>query len=315
MPFMTVPQRHVVFVPGKNPKPAPAVHRELIWRCIASAALDAADAEESQALQANFHLAAWNRLYYLHDADITADLPWVDRLLQRRPEDAAPPDARSRLHTLRIRLLYTLGDLMPVLTQLVGDAEIRATLDETRRYFRNANGISDQIRDVVKNTMRPLLEAGRELLLVGHSLGSVIAFDTLWEVSRREQWPWRVNLLTLGSPLGMHYIQRRLLSRNQHGARRYPDNIRHWINIATSGDLTAVDRRLHNDFREMLNLGLVEDIADYTRGVYSHFRTAHGPNPHRCYGYFFNPLVARIITGWLRGDGFTAQSHQPDDDR
>jgi hypothetical protein len=304
---MTVPQRHVVFIPGKNPKPAPVIHRELIWRCIAAAALESASAVECKALQKNFHLAAWNRLYYLRDADIAADLPWVERLLQNRPEDASPPDVRSRLHTLRIRLLYTLGDLMPVLTQLAGDAEIRATLAETRRYFRNTDGISDRIRGVIKNAIRPLLESGHDVLLVGHSLGSVIAFDTLWEVSRREPWPWRVNLLTLGSPLGLHYVQRRLLSRRQRGALRYPDNIRHWINVATTGDLTAVDRRLHNDFRAMLKLGLVDDIEDYTRGVYSRFRTANGPNPHRCYGYFFNPMVARIITGWLQDGSFAAQ--------
>ncbi|MGH8371907.1 MAG: hypothetical protein ACRETO_04160, partial [Gammaproteobacteria bacterium] len=84
----------------------------------------------------------------------------------------------------------------------------------------------------------------------------------------------------------------------------YPNNIHHWINIATAGDLTALDRHVHNDFHNMIKWGLVEDIVDRTRGIHSYFRTAAGPNPHRCYGYFFNPVVARVIIDWLKGNAF-----------
>lgn len=260
----------------------------------------------SASLIRNFHLAAWNHLYYRRDSDIGVDMPWVERMLQRLPEDSGAPPLFSRWRSWRTRTLYTLGDLMPFLTSLVGDAEIRSTIEETRCYFENCDGVSDRIRSVVKDTMRPLLEAGHEVLVVGHSLGSVIAFDALWEMSRRERWPWRVELLTLGSPLGMFYVQRRLLGRTEHGARRYPDNIRHWINIATSGDLTAVDRQIRDDFKFMLRHGLVKSIVDHTRGIYGSFHTAAGPNPHRCYGYFFNPVVADVIVRWLQGKPFAA---------
>ncbi|MGH8372774.1 MAG: hypothetical protein ACRETO_08585, partial [Gammaproteobacteria bacterium] len=237
------------------------MHLAMIWRCISAAIPEAADKDVSKLLSGNFHLAAWNHVYYGRNADITVDLPWVERLLQRLPEDMHPPSSRSRWHTRRVRLLYTLGDMLPFLVRLVGDDEIRSTMTETRCYFDNCNGVSDRIRGVVKNSLRPLLEAGCEVLIVGHSLGSVIAFDTLWEISRRENWPWRVNLLTLGSPLGMFYVQHRLLGHSQRGVQRYPNNIHHWINIATAGDLTALDRHVHNDFHNMIKWGLVEDIV------------------------------------------------------
>lgn len=301
---MNPPQRHIVFIPGKNPKPPADVHLGAIRRCISAGATASATPDMDAMLAGNFHLAAWNHLYYGRYADISVDLPWVERLLRDLPEDRCLPPPGSRWHSRWIRLLYTLGDLLPFLTRLVSDPEIRATMDETRCYFDNCNGVSARIREVVKDTMQPLLAAGNELLLIGHSLGSVIAFDTLWELSRREQRSWRVHLLTLGSPLGMFYVQHRLLGHRQRGALRYPDNILRWINIATAGDLTALDRHLRNDFHAMLRLGLVAEITDRTQGIHSHFRTAAGPNPHRCYGYFYNPVVAGLIADWLSGKPF-----------
>ncbi|MGE5624531.1 MAG: hypothetical protein ACM3ZT_03170 [Bacillota bacterium] len=300
---MKAPERHVLFVPGKNPKPPPALHREVLWRCIAAGARDQADASaaDMQALSARFHIAGWNRLYYGADADIGGDLPWVAHMLAT-PE----PDPVARLGPWKIRrtrFVYTLGDLFPFLTRLAADADARATLEETRRYFDNAGGVAERIRETVKDALRPLFQAGHRVMLIGHSLGSVIAYDVLWELAWKDAVPWRVDrLLTLGSPLGMFYVQRRLAGHGERGARRYPTNVRHWTNVSAAGDLMALDRHLRNDFHEMLELGLAEDITDYTHGIEALFPTAEGPNPHRCYGYFFNPLVARAITGWMRGE-------------
>ena len=300
---MSLPERHVVFVPGKNPKPRPELHREVLWRCISAGARGEAEAAapDLTALERRFHIAGWNKLYYGREADIGGDLPWVARMLAT-PE----PDPVARLGAWKIRrtrLIYTLGDLIPPLTRLAADQDARATLDETRRYFDNAGGIADRIRTHVKQTLRPLFEAGHEVMVIGHSLGSVVAYDTLWELSWKDAEPWRVDrFLSLGSPLGMFYVQRRLRGHGERGARRYPTNIRHWTNVSAAGDLMALDRHLRNDFHGMLKLGLVQDITDYTHGVEALFLTAQGPNPHRCYGYFFNPLVARAVTGWMRGE-------------
>jgi len=299
---MNAPERHVVFIPGKNPKPPPALHRDVLWRCISAGDRDSdTPPEDLERLAARFHIAGWNRLYYGADADIHGDLPWVAHML-------ANPDRNplARLGPWRIRLtrfIYTVGDLIPALTRLAADADARQTIEETRRYFEDADGVATRIRRQVKDTLRPLWEQGCSLMIVGHSLGSVIAYDTLWELSWQDGAPWHVDrLLTLGSPLGMFYVQRRLRGHRERGPRRYPANVRHWTNVSAGGDLMALDRHLRNDFQPMLKLGLVEDITDYTHGIDALFTTAEGPNPHRCYGYFFNPLVARMITGWLRGE-------------
>src|SRR5690348_18485635 len=80
---MSVPERHVVFVPGKNPKPRPGLHREVLWRCISAGARGdtGAPAPDLAGLEPRFHIAGWNKLYYSADADISGDLPWVARML------------------------------------------------------------------------------------------------------------------------------------------------------------------------------------------------------------------------------------------
>ncbi|HEX7965457.1 MAG TPA: hypothetical protein VF651_07040 [Gammaproteobacteria bacterium] len=295
-------ERHVVFIPGKNPKPAASVHREVLWRCITVGARGAEEgsAGDLAALHERFHIAGWNRMYYGNDADIGLDLPWVAEMLVGVP---LPPETwRARWRRRRVRFSYGLGDRFPWLVSLFADQDARHTMEETRRYFEDEGGIATRIRSHVKEVLRPLLAAGHRVLVVGHSLGSVIAYDALWELSWQEGEPWRVDLLTLGSPLGMFYVQGRLRGHDQAGARRYPTNVLHWTNVSADGDLTALDRGLADDFRPMQELGSGPAIVDYTHGVHTSFRTAAGHNPHRCYGYFFNPLVARMITGWMRGE-------------
>ncbi|HSN18978.1 MAG TPA: hypothetical protein VLV87_12320 [Gammaproteobacteria bacterium] len=307
---MSAPARHVVMIPGKNPKPPASIHREILWRCIAAGA-SGADGEAISglaALERNFHIAGWNHLYYGRDADINTDLPWVAGMLIGKAPPPAPPGAAWRMFLRRV--MYTLGDLMPLLTKLAADAEAQQLMEETRRYFEDEDGVATAIRRFIKAELQPLFASGAEVMVIGHSLGSVIAYDVLWEMTWQDGQPWHVDhLLTLGSPLGMFYVQRRLRGRRERGIRRYPGNVLHWSNVTAEGDLTALDRGLRNDFHEMLALGLVRDLTDYKHGIHTSFRTADGPNPHRCYGYFFNPVVARMITGWMRGEPYPPSAH------
>jgi hypothetical protein len=138
------------------------------------------------------------------------------------------------------------------------------------------------------------------VLLVGHSLGAVIAYDTLWELSHQEGLKGKVDFLTLGSPLGMHYIQRRLLGMNKHGEKSYPEMIRRWINLSAEGDVAALNRNLNESFHAMLELGLADSIEDHSHGIYNFFRSDAGLNCHRSYGYMVNPAVGSIIADWWK---------------
>lgn len=299
----------ILFVPGKNPKPPEELHRREILRCLVHG-VERADPRAADSIRAHddcFRLIAWNRLYYHRDKPLGPDQPWIEALFTM--SGPTPEDVREALSLRRqtARLLYTLADLFPFLIRWLPDPAVRATIQETERYFRDEDGIGSRVRELLKAPLRELLADDRRVLLIAHSMGSVIAFDALWELTHLERHPGKIELLlTLGSPLGMNFVQRRLLGRRAEGARRYPGNIRHWVNLAAAGDLTALDRSLRDDFRPMLELGLSASITDHAGTFFTYFRNAEGLNVHRSYGYLVHPRVGEIVAQWWRGESRAA---------
>ncbi len=302
---MAVQSRNrIFFIPGKNPKPPAAEHQAWLWRCLLSSIrqVDAALIPELCASPDNFQLVAWNEIYYQQTKASEDDAPWIEAMLAK-----AGPDARDRREALSwrrrwVRLHYTLADFFPFLIPLFPDPAAKNMVLETERYFNNHAGTADQIRELLKAPLRRMLAAGDRILLIGHSMGSIIAYDALWELWHAEKNPGRIDrLLTLGSPLGMRFVQNRLLGFHNGPDRRFPGNIRHWINIAAQGDLTALDPNLRDDFASMLNAGMIESITD-VHDIYTYFRNQGGLNVHRSYGYLAHPYIGRVVADWWRAD-------------
>lgn len=293
--------KHIIFVPGKNPKPRAAQHRELLWRTLLEGVhrADSSVAESLKTHHEQFHLVSWNHLYYHKYKDITREIPWIDALINKHgPTKLDIEEAHS--WDIRIsRLILNLVDRMPVLIRFLPE-DARSTEREIKNYFDNGNNVAADIRKLLKHVLRPLLEKKEPILLIGHSLGSVIAYDTLWELTHQEGLHGKVDFLTIGSPLGMHYVQRHLMGLNAHGRKSYPGMIRHWVNLSSEGDITALNRNFHNAFKAMREQGVVESIEDHCQGIYNFFRTDKGLNSHRSYGYLVNPAVGSIIADWWK---------------
>ena len=102
----------------------------------------------------------------------------------------------------------------------------------------------------------------------------------------------------MGSPLATHFIQRKVFGSREHGAARYPTNIRRWVNFTAHGDTTALRPRLQPTFAEMLTLGLVESIEDVV-DFDNYFRGDLGLNAHDAYGYLSQPSVGAVVGDWL----------------
>lgn len=289
----------IIWVPGKNPKPQPAQHLNILWRALLEG-VRRADPEVSHILsqhKACLKLIAWNYLYYHKNKDISRELPWIDALFnQHGPTEQDISEAKA-WHIKFYLLLYTLADNFPLVIRLLPQ-QARDTVLETNRYFENKHNIGCEVREQLKQVLRPLLTNNHQILLIGHSLGSVIAYDALWELSHLEKLPGKIDFLTLGSPLGMKYVQHRLIGNQWTAKKRYPTNIRRWTNISAVGDITALDKSFHDDFEEMLKLELLESIEDHCTGIYNFFRNELGPNFHRSYGYLVNPAVGKIIADW-----------------
>lgn len=295
-------KKNIIFVPGMNPKPDPVLHKKLLWRSLLEG-IRRSEPELVDDISAHFdcfQLTAWNYLYYHETKSISHDLPWIDSLINKHGPTAEDIQDTKTWQRKLAKIFFSAGDKFPFIIPLLPKI-IRQIAQQTRRYFSNIDNIACEVREKLKQQLRPVLSTNGKVLLIGHSLGSVIAYDTLWELAHLEQLPGKVDLfLTLGSPLGMHYVQRRLMGYKEEGNKQYPNNIRRWVNMSSVGDITALDRVFRDDFSHMLEFGIIESIEDHSEAIYNFFRSDKGLNVHRSYGYLVNPAVGYVIADWWR---------------
>jgi hypothetical protein len=129
---------------------------------------------------------------------------------------------------------------------LVEHALIR-DLKQVCRYFSD--------RTIRANAIQMVANAVREdtRLIIGHSLGSVVAYEALcahpgWQVSA---------FVSMGSPLGIkNLIFEKLEPRPENDVGRWPGSVRKWVNVADKGDVVALVKRLNGRFGSE-----VKDIA------------------------------------------------------
>lgn len=289
----------ILYVPGLLPKPQPREHRDALFRCLLTG-VRRIDEQVALDIASNLHcfdVVAWTYDFYREHRDIGVDRDAIEDVI-RQPEPTARDLAEAVNWRRRLaRWMFSAADLMPFLIPHVADERIELHLRDLRRYLRNRNDIADHTRQMLKMPLRAAAEADRPVLLIGHSMGSVIAWDSLWEMSRRDGDDVHIDtLLTMGSPLGQRFIQKRLQGFAGQGEQRYPKGVGRWINLAAVGDLTSVDPYLESDFRAMVELGLVDSIEDHR--VHNWFRLDGVLNVHAEYGYFVNSVTARIVTDW-----------------
>ncbi|MEM1261111.1 MAG: hypothetical protein AAGH76_01815 [Pseudomonadota bacterium] len=290
----------IIFVPGMKPKPPPDDHGREIWRCLVSGVerIDPAMAVRLGGHDDLLDVAAWTHLFYDEFRDIGIDQASIDAAIaQPEPTERDRREAQS-LRLKFLRTAYLAGDAVPFLVPRLAGPAMQITLADVRRYARNEDNIGRSIRRNLRLRLRKAWQANRPVLLIGHSLGSVIAWDTLWELSRVDGVGGHVELfMTIGSPLGQNIIQRSLKGSREHGRRRYPSNIEHWVNLCAVGELTALDHRFANDYKDMLSLGLVKSLTD--ERVYSHYRQDGELLVHSEYGYLLAAQTARTIRDFL----------------
>ena len=289
----------ILYIPGLLPKPAPEDHRLHLQRCLLEGIrrLDADVADEIAAREHAFDIVSWTYDFYGEHRDIALDKDDIESLLsQSRASEQDIAEAVSWKRRLAVAL-YKAGDLMPFLIPRLANEKLELHLRDLWRYNRNENDVAEHTRRLLKVALEAAFAAERPVLLIAHSMGSVISFDALWQMSRREHRAGKLDLwLTLGSPLGQNYIQNRLLGRDVSGAERFPNNVRRWVNVSAFGDMTSLDRRLANDFADMTRLGLVDEIIDHN--TFNYYRYGGVLNAHAEYGYLVNEVTARIVMDW-----------------
>ena len=290
----------IIFVPGIRPKPPAEQHRQALWECLTEGVRRAnpAVARSMATCSEQFQLVPWSKLFYGAHRGIELDRDGIRQVLeQTRPTDQDLRDARSFGSRLN-RLVYMVGDRIPALMNFISNRAMETRLDEIRRYFKDIDGIGTKIRQMAAEFLLRAWQNNDRVMLIGHSFGSVIAYDTLWDLSRSSRERGEVNMLvTMGSPMGLRFMRKRVRGAGIPGPERYPANIRHWLNITALGEPAALDRKFVECYREMLQLGLVDSITGHM-GLVNVFRDSDGLNVHKCYGYFVSRDTGSFVADW-----------------
>lgn len=284
-----------------KPKPSPEEHKRALLRAL-TAGLERACAPAAQWLRAHedrFTLVSWTHLFYSIRRDIRRDLPGLERLLAH---PIASEEERRDLDSFARRLgrlRHLVGDSVPALTGFLAGPELEATLAEVARYLRNEKGVAVGIRALLESALMEAWRSGERVMLIGHSLGSVVAYDCLWELSREAGAAGKVDhFVTIGSPLATRYIRRAVKGAGEPLPRRYPSNIRRWTNFASRGERVALHRSLAPFFGAIVEAGLAESLQDCP-DLYNHFHGELGLDPHKCYGYLIHERVAGLVGNWV----------------
>jgi hypothetical protein len=191
------------------------------------------------------------------------------------------------------------GDAWPFLGRRFAPAATRRLMHEATRYLKDRDGVGAAVRSALRTSLTTAWRSDERVLLLGHSLGSVISYDTAWELTHIERSTGEISLLmTLGSPLATRFVQRSVRGASEVGSARYPHGIRRWVNMTARGDTTALQPRVRPLYHEMLELELIDSIEDFVE-FDNFFRGSLGLNPHEAYGYLAQPLLAEIVGDWL----------------
>lgn len=290
----------IIYIPGLKPKPEPGHHREQLLRCLIEGVrrIDSRVAEEIS-VQDSFQVVNWTYDFYGHHSDIALDVDDIETLLGKERASEADIETATSLKRRFIIWLFRLANYLPFILPGLATDEIEVHLRDYYRYVRNNHGIAEAARDKLKSALSDAAASGRPVLLLAHSMGSVIAWDALWQMTR-DGATLPVDLfVTTGSPLGQKIVQRHLLGHKETEERRYPAGIDYWVNIAAIGELTAIDRYLRNDFSSMIRQGLVRNIDD--RDAFNWYHMHGDLNVHAEYGYLVNQVTAQCVFDWWRG--------------
>ena len=291
----------LIFVPGLNPKPPPDIYRPQLLRVLLASLgrMRPRSAEWLAANEAQFDLVGWTYLFHGEHRDISADLPGIERLLVQT--EASAEDVRELGGWPRrvVRWGHLLGDAWPLLGRQFASAVTRRLMHEATRYLKNRDDVGAAVRAALRVKLETAWRDGEAVLLFGHSLGSVIAYDTLWELTHEHGSKGEVRLLiTFGSPLATHFVQRSVKGAKAIGATRYPHNIGRWVTLTARGDTTALQPRVKPLYHEMLDLKLIGSIEDFVE-FDNFFRGSLGLNPHEAYGYLAQPLLGGIVGDFI----------------
>ena len=176
--------------------------------------------------------------------------------------------------------------------------------DENRKLRDPVTHEMEHARAVLMGVLDRELESarGRPTLLIGHSMGSIIAYDVLRDLGERADAFDIDHFVTIGSPLGLPHVKINVDQERKHrpgAALRSPTVVaKSWTNFADRADPVALDAHLSDDYEENARGIVVGD--DLVSNDYAKPGDPEDRNHHKSYGYLRTPELSRLIAALIK---------------
>jgi hypothetical protein len=188
-----------------------------------------------------------------------------------------------------LRIPYLTGALqfLSRKTGVAGDI-IRHHLADVA-YYIGQDDMREVVLNVIRDKIRENTAAGDDLIIIGHSLGSVVAYDLLAATDDDTLSKLNVKLLvTAGCPLGLEVVKSRVLGKVPGQPPRVPSILPAepgaWVNAYDVLDVVALIHPLKPEFEPAKDGQLVD-------------QQTHNPSgPHAIVDYLADPDVAAPIS-------------------
>lgn len=187
----------------------------------------------------------------------------------------------------------------------VADYLITKVAPDMGEYWNPESYFGSDVRARLTRVLKAALRSGDQIMIVAHSLGTLITYDNLWKFSHYGEYRQEFGankkidqLVTLGSPLGDENVKAHLKGSRSKYEKRYPSNIKSWTNFAAVDDYISHDAKLKNDFKEMVKYGLLINPID-DRKIYNLNVRSGSANPHSSIGYLIHPEMSQLVYEWV----------------
>jgi len=184
---------------------------------------------------------------------------------------------------------------------LLTDLFIHFNLRDLESYYSSSSiyyqGVKRLVRDVMIERLTDALNKhkNKKILLVAHSMGSIIAHDALIDHAADINVD---TLVTIGSPLGQKYVLNKInleQKSNSKNKLKVPDCIwKNWYNLSDLEDQVALTHTL-SEIYESNSKGL--KVID--KLVKNNYMISGDRNPHKSYGYLRTREFAEIFSEFI----------------
>jgi len=187
----------------------------------------------------------------------------------------------------------------------LGKRLIKRVAKDMGEYWNEESYYSSDVRYKMTMILQDAILNKDDILIVGHSLGTIITYDTLWKFSHYSEYRNMDGMdhkidkfISLGSPLADENVKSMLKGRNSKGKFKYPLNLRSWVNISAEDDYVCSDEEVANDFDYMTDHDLIDKIKDIPE-IYNLTVKNGVSNPHSSIGYLIHPAFISELYNWM----------------